>query len=184
MLRFAPNGTHFAFEPRIQAYQELVGSFPTVNLYNLALSDTKGEASFHHVISSPDYSGFRRREYARRHETIEVVKVKTNLLDNIIPENLPVHFIKIDVEGAELQVLRGAVNTIRVNRPMIVFEYGLGASDYYCTTPEEVYDLLAAQCNLRISLMESWLKGGNPLSQKEFANQYYRRTNYMFVAHA
>ena len=161
----------------------LAESFRGVNVYDLALSDTPGEASFHQVISNPDYSGFRRREYPRQHETIELVQVKTELLDRVIPESLPVPFIKIDVEGAELQVLRGAVNTIGKNKPIIVFEHGLGAADYYGIAPEEVYDLLTAQCGLYVSLMDSWLKGNNPLRREEFADQFYRGTNYMFVAH-
>ena len=34
-----------------------------------------------------------------------------------------VSFIKIDVEGHELQVLEGAVNTIKMNKPVILLEY-------------------------------------------------------------
>ncbi len=183
IVQLCPDGTHYAFEPRLGAYKRLVDSFPSVNVYDLALSDTAGEASFHQVISNPDFSGFRKREYSRQHETIEVVQVKTELLDRVIPESLPVHFIKIDVEGAELQVLRGAVNTIRKNKPIIVFEHGLGAADYYGTAPEEVYDLLTAQCGLHVSLMEGWLKGSNPLRRKEFTGQFYQNTNFMFVTH-
>lgn len=184
MLRFAPSGTHYAFEPLPSSYRRLVSSFPTVNVYNLALSDTAGEATFHHVISNAGYSGLRRRRYPREHETIEEIKVKTDLLDNVIPESLPIHFIKIDVEGAELQILKGAIDLIRRNKPIVVFEHQLGAADFYGTMPEEVYDLLTAQCNLRVSLMECWLRSEDPLSRKEFVNQFHQRANFMFVAHA
>jgi len=182
MLRFAPDGTHYAFEPVPTSYTRLVDSFPTVNVYNLALSDTIGEEPFY-VVSDVGYSGLRRREYPTKTGVAEVIRVRTDYLDNIIPASLPVHFIKIDVEGAELQVLRGASDTIRRNRPIIVFEHQRGAADHYGTMPEAVYDLFTAQCGLRVSLLESWLKGERPLRRQEFAGQFFQRINFMFVAH-
>lgn len=42
-----------------------------------------------------------------------------------------IDFIKIDVEGAELSVLRGAVNTIQVHQPIVYFEFlSLYAEEY------------------------------------------------------
>jgi FkbM family methyltransferase len=48
--------------------------------------------------------------------------VKTIALDDISFE-LPVSFIKIDIEGGELFALRGAINTINKYRMPIIFEY-------------------------------------------------------------
>lgn len=183
ILRFAPAGTHYAFEPIQELYRGLVERYPGVNVFDLGLSDTVGKTSFQYVTDAPAYSGFRRREYDRPRVSIEEIEVKTDLLDNIIAEDFPVHFIKIDVEGAELQVLRGAIDTIRRNKPIIVFEHGLGGADFYGTTPEEVYDLLSAQCGLCLSLMESWLRNEEPLSREEFADQFYQHINYYFIAH-
>jgi FkbM family methyltransferase len=64
MLRFAPEATHFAFEPLPAMYESLLETFaglPNVHLYDYALSDTEGTTSFQHVISNPGYSGFRQR---------------------------------------------------------------------------------------------------------------------------
>ncbi len=183
MLRCAPFGTHYAFEPIPKFYQTLLESFPTVKVYDIALSDEVGEVLFQHVTFSPGYSGLKKRQYDRQDEPVEEIRVKTDLLDNIIPGDLSISLIKIDVEGGELQVLRGAVDTIRKNRPVIIFEHGLGAADFYGTTPEQVYDLLTGECDLQISLMEDWLNGLVPLSREGFAAQFYQGLNFYFMAH-
>jgi FkbM family methyltransferase len=183
MLRLAPAGTHYAFEPIPELYQDLISSFPSVKVFDVALADAVGEVSFQHVTSNPGYSGLKRRRYDRPDETVAEIRVKTDLLDNIIPEGQPISLIKIDVEGAELQVLRGGAKTIRSSRPVIIFEHGSGAADCYGSTPEEVYDLLVEQCNLQLSLMEDWLKGNGPLSREGFAAQFYQGLNFYFMAH-
>ena len=188
MLRLAPRGRHFAFEPLPDLYQGLLQAFGnTANLtfYDYALSDTAGPATFQHVVSNPGYSGLRRRRYDRPHEELREITVRTNLLDALIPADVPVRFIKVDVEGGELQVFRGAAATIKRSRPYMVFEHGLGAADCYGTSPESVYDLLAGQCGLRLALMADWLQGdGDPaLGREDFCEQFYRHHNYYFMAY-
>ena len=187
MLRFAPIGTHFAFEPLPGMYQGLVesfGSLANLHLYGYALSDTAGKASFQYVVSNPGYSGFRRRRYDSPHEQIQQITVKTNLLDNLVPKHISIQFIKVDVEGAELQVFKGAIETIKRSRPIIVFEHGLGAADIYETSPENMYDLLALQCGLKLFLMAEWLEsnGRVSLSKDAFCEQFSRGNNYYFMA--
>jgi FkbM family methyltransferase len=186
ILSVAGDGEHYAFEPLPEFYAQCVDTFsnwPKVKLYPVALSDTKGETSFHHVTTNPQYSGIRKRRFDRPDETVVKVTVETDLLDNIVPKNKKVDFIKIDVEGAELQVMRGAVETIRRSRPLIVFEHGLGAADVYKTKPENVYDLLASECGLNISLMRSWLEGGKALSRREFGDEFRSGSNFYFIAY-
>ncbi len=186
MIKLAPDGTHLAFEPVPDLYQGLVDSFsshPNVRIYNLALSDTVGETTFQYVVSNPGYSGLRRRKYPRPNERVEEIKVNTDLLDNVVPDDLPIHLIKVDVEGAELQVFKGAIETIKKNQPIIIFEHGAGGSDYYGTTPNEVYGLLVEQGGLKISTMQSWLNNGSALTEEEFSELFYRGIEYYFVAH-
>jgi FkbM family methyltransferase len=187
ILSLAPMGTHFAFEPIPELYQELLESFtgiPGLSISDFALSDTTGTTSFQHVITNAAYSGFQQRRYDRPNEQIQEIFVKTELLDNLISGNIPIHFIKVDVEGAELQVFKGAIETIRKNRPVIVFEHGLGAADYYGTSPENIFDLLAGQCDLRLFLMSDWLEtnGAYSLSREAFCEQFYSGKNYYFMA--
>jgi FkbM family methyltransferase len=187
MLRFAPKGTHFAFEPIPEVYEGLLESFGSIanlHLYDCALSDTAETTSFVHVVSNSGYSGLRRRRYDRPNELIQEITVTTNLLDNLVPKHVSIQFIKVDVEGAELQVFKGAIETIKRNRPIIIFEHGLGAADYYGTTPENIYDLLAVQCGLKLFLMAEWLvrKGKSFLSKEAFCKQFSSGKNYYFMA--
>jgi FkbM family methyltransferase len=188
MLRFAPRGQHFAFEPIPALYsglQEKFGHLPNVHLHDCALSDIAGATTFQHVVSNPAYSGLRRRRYDRAHEQVEEIRVETRLLDTLLPADLPVRFIKVDVEGAELQVLQGAAETIRKHRPVIVFEHGLGGADYYATRPEQVHDLLAARCGLRLFVMADWLQDADrSLGREAFCTKFSTGSDYYYMAAA
>lgn len=86
------------------------------------------------------------------------------------------------LRGGEMQVLYGSFETLKRCKPFIVFEHGLGASEYYGTKPEQVFDFLNS-CGLKVSLMKRWLKGCPELSRNEFVEQYDMRYNYYFIAY-
>ena len=150
MVRCAPRGRHIAWEPLPYMARRLQRRFPNVDVRAAALSDRDGETTFTHVRSRPTYSGIRPRAYPGA-ETLEVITVKMERLDTALPHGYVPHLIKVDVEGAELQVLRGASETLRGHRPYLFFEHGRGGADYYNTSPYEVYDFLIDECGLRIS---------------------------------
>ena len=52
-------------------------------------------------------------DYEIKHNINDVMHVKTVTLDTIIPNNLTINFIKMDVEGAECHILHGAQETIK-----------------------------------------------------------------------
>jgi FkbM family methyltransferase len=183
MVRLAPRGTHFAFEPLPDFYDTLVKRFPGVRVHNVALSDTTEESTpFQRVVSNPAYSGLRRRRYDRPEERVEEIVVRTARLDEFIPQNVHIHLVKIDVEGGEFHVLKGGVETVRHNRPFIVFEFGLGGADWYGIQPEDMYRLLSGY-GLDVSLMPDWLSGKTPLGEREFATEFRDCRNYYFLAH-
>jgi FkbM family methyltransferase len=152
MVEFAPDGRHFAWEPLPYMASRLRSRFPTVDVRCAALSDRDGETTFIHVKSRPTYSGILPRAYPSI-ENLEEITVKTQRLDSALPKGYVPHLLKIDVEGAELQVLEGAANTLRRYRPLVFFEHGRGGADYYGTTGGQVYDFLS-NCGLRISDVE------------------------------
>jgi FkbM family methyltransferase len=182
MLECAPRGQHLAFEPLPDFAKGLRASFAPARVFELALSDTAGRVSFQHVVSNPAYSGMRRREYPGGLDEIQVITVQTERLDNVIPDSLAIAFIKIDVEGAELGVLQGAVSVIKRCRPFIVFEHGLGAANHYGTTPANIYDFLAGQCGLQVNLMRRWLLGKSPFTRAGFIEHYERGRDFYYLA--
>lgn len=184
ILKLAPQGQHYCFEPLPDLFQGLLNKkYPSnCHFYDIALSYEKGETSFNYVISNPSYSGLLKRQYDRPNEEDTLITVKTDLLDNIIPSDVSVAFIKIDVEGAEMLVLKGAKNTITRCRPIIIFEFGLGASDVYGTQPKQIFNFFK-DCGMNVSLMKYWLENKPPLSMEAFEEQFYTSKNYYFIAY-
>ena len=185
MLRFAPEGRHFAFEPlphMFAALKDKYASRANVALHELALSDAPGETTFQHVVTNPAYSGIRRRQYDKPDERVEEIRVRLARLDDVLPRDAPIRLIKVDVEGAELQVFKGAIETLERTRPFVVFEHGLGAADHYGARPEQIWELFSS-CGLRLSLMGGWLDGRRPLALPELVDQFDHCRNHYFLAH-
>ena len=111
------------------------------------------------------------------------ISAKSELMDNVIPAGVKIDFIKIDVEGAELQVIRGGIETIRRNRPIIVFEHGLGAADYYGTRPEHMYECMVSGCGFHVSTLKRFLEGLGELSKQEFVTYFDKGVEFYFVAY-
>lgn len=182
IIRCAPNGAHHAFEPLPEMAATLRQRFPTVTIHEAALSDSAGTATFRRVVDRPAYSGLRERDYPDANVRIETITVETAKLDDALPEGFRVDFVKVDVEGGELGVFRGATRLLSRCKPVVVFEHGLGAAEHYGTRPEAVYDLLE-ECGLRLSLLNDWLRGSAPLTRERFIDEFDQRRNFYFVAH-
>jgi FkbM family methyltransferase len=170
-LKRAPEGHHFAFEPVPASAALLRQRYPSVQVFEMALSDSTGEGVFQHVVTDPGYSGLLRRSYPRPDFQVEAVPVRIDKLDNVLPAGIRVHLLKVDVEGAELQVLRGATRTLQQSHPYVLFEHGAGAADHYGTTPEMVFDLLADH-DLDVRTLAAWLHGRPAMTRGEFVSEF------------
>lgn len=93
-----------------------------ITIRELALSNRSGEAEFL-VAGEVAYSGLRPRNYPRSDMPIERIQVRVTTLDEIVPPDAPVRFIKLDLEGGEFDALRGAERLLAAQRPVVVFEY-------------------------------------------------------------
>jgi FkbM family methyltransferase len=91
-----------------------------ITAFNLAVYDSCDELVFY---PRQDFTRFQSYgSYGIDPKASEGRTVKTVTIDSMqFPA--PVSLIKIDIQGADLFALRGAVQTIRRHRPAIIFEY-------------------------------------------------------------
>lgn len=117
-----------AFEPNKKLYFRLRRIFPKLRIFAIALSDVNTTAKFKiPVINGKKLSsrGTLQTELKEDGESnAEFSEVKVIRLDDWaeIEELKKLNFIKIDVEGNELQTLRGAEKTIKKFRPTLMVE--------------------------------------------------------------
>jgi FkbM family methyltransferase len=183
-LKYAPQGKHFAFEPIPALYENLVKKYANyADIFPYALSDKEGESTFQYVRNAPAYSGILKRKYSVKNPNIQEIKVELKTLDSIIPEETKIDLIKIDVEGGEFPVFKGGINMITRNKPHIIFESGLGGSEFYGTLPHELYDFITISSGLKISLLASWLKNKGALTKEQFCLCFKTNSEYYFIAH-
>jgi FkbM family methyltransferase len=117
----------YAFEPQPDTFKLLEGNIAQNTLqghttvFPIALSDTEGEAA----ITAVDYDGIKINggaasisDDAREGS----IRVKTATLDDTFIELGRMDLLKIDVEGHEIEVLKGGTETIKRLRPLIYVE--------------------------------------------------------------
>jgi FkbM family methyltransferase len=153
MVRLAPEGRHFAWEPIPGMAAALERRFPKVDVHAAALSDKDGTATFHVAHERPAVSGLSERGDVGN-VCFKPIQVTTETLDNALPDGYVPTFIKIDVEGAEGMVLRGAIETLRHHQPTVVFEHGKGGAAQFGTGPDEILDILVEGAGLRVFDLE------------------------------
>ena len=100
-------------------------------------------------------------------------------LDELLPLNYKPDLIKVDVEGAELEVFRGSINTLQKYHPYLVFEHDTGGYNSYDTKPSEIWKLLVLDLGYRIFELE----GEGPLSEERFSDLTESGKRWNFIAH-
>jgi FkbM family methyltransferase len=184
ILKLAPDGQHYGFEPIPEYYYFLTGKYAArknVHILRKALSDSQGTAEFNWVKNAPAYSGLKQRAYAVKNPEIEKIQVELDTLDALTAVFPPIHLIKIDVEGAEMNVLNGAREMIRRHLPYIVFEFGLGASDFYGTKASDIFSFFN-ELNYGIFTLKGFLEKENKMEESAFRDLYEGNKEYYFIA--
>jgi len=182
MIQVAPTVQHYAFEPIPSLYQNLEKSFGKhAKIYPIALSDFATKRKFNFVESDPALSGFLKRPYPI-HFQEKKIEVDCNSLDAIMDSSISVSMIKMDVEGAEWEVLKGAIQTIVKSKPLILFECGKIGGDLYGFSSKDIYQFLELEIHYQIYTLSDWLKGKQALSYQGFDQYYQTGKEYFFLA--
>jgi FkbM family methyltransferase len=134
-------GEVWAFEPvpetfAVLSYVVRELSLNNVRAFNFALSDSEGDA----IMEIPRYRLGGESLYGasivskRSRPHLRVIPTQRRALDSVLSGHRAVHFMKLDVEFHELWIIRGALDTIRRDHPVIFTEW-LATSDPANTRP-------------------------------------------------
>jgi FkbM family methyltransferase len=142
--RVGPTGHVYAFEPVptiAEVLRTKLAKLPSglVTFEQCALADTSGQADFVFVRDNPGYSGLRRRHYDTP-VTTETIQVQVRRLDDLMTGMPRITYVKIDCEGGELRVLRGAAALLDRDRPTVSFECGNASLESYDYDAADIYD--------------------------------------------
>ena len=163
IIHMSPQGSHLAFEPIPLLYERLVSMFPSADVRRVALSDESGEATFNWLPEAQGLSGLTKYKYAVTEKGQEIT-VRTEPLDEQLPPGYAPSLIKIDVEGGEYAVLRGAEKTLARYKPVLVIEYPRRGKPIPGISREDLYDFLVSEMGYRAFDMF----GHGPLSRPDF----------------
>ena len=139
-----------AFEPDVQNFQNLEHVITENGLYSrifpfpLALSDKTGTGSLYLSDFAPtDHKLINSR--SSRTADIAITRLDDFLDAHPQYAAVSISLIKIDVQGAELQVVRGMDRVlVQNNYPPILVEYSPGDLEHAGVTPQEFFDTFKA----------------------------------------
>jgi FkbM family methyltransferase len=162
------------FEPipdMLNCLRERFDSDNRITIYPYALSNETTQATFHFKSNAPAESGLALKNIysdGLRDNIVELT-VEVRRLDDIELGFVP-QFIKIDIEGGEIGMLKGAASLIQSCRPLISVEYGFVGYEAFGHTSESLPDWAQENGYTIFDLF------GNPFDRSEFlecVNRYY-----------
>jgi len=134
----------FAFEPIPMTFEKLKANVElnlvNVNVHNFGFSNQEQELNFYYY---PEGSGNASAANLSELDNVQTIACFVKKLDDFTAENsLSVDFIKCDVEGAELFVYQGGIESLKRNKPIIFTEMLRKWSAKFNYHPNDIIDLL------------------------------------------
>ena len=127
--------------------ERVVGGFDNVRIDSRALSNQAGSERISIPIKESGRLGIGLAHFGdeTKRDRYIVETVETVTLDTYVAERelSRLDFIKMDVEGAELQILRGGEKTLREFRPLVYCEIGPETCARMGYEPDNVFDFFS-----------------------------------------
>jgi FkbM family methyltransferase len=161
---------------------KLRSKFPSIELHECAVGENNGnEITFYVNTKESGYSSLGMRSENSGLGVIEI-KVLIKKLDSLVMSN-DIDVIKIDVEGAELGVLRGSEDIISNCRPVIMFESTPPQNDGLGYTKDDMWQFFTNK-KYEIFVPNRVAHNGPGLTMEGFSESHVyprRTTNYFAV---
>ena len=171
----------FCFEPVPSTQEKLIRNVKLndlegqIRIFDFGLSDKIGTVEFF----LPEKSGSAAASARNLHpdEPVARLAVRLDVLDELVAREqiARIDLIKCDVEGAELDVLRGARETIERDRPVIFLEMLRKWSRHFDYHPNDIIQLL------RQSDYRCWAVGEGSIREVDAVTEETPETNYVFL---
>ena len=131
LAKYFNEGKVYSFEPQRLIFQMLCGNIAINNIFNVyAYNLAFGKDNCRIEILEPNYNipndfGTFSLVNNTINDKSEKIIIDLYTIDNFVTENKieKVDLIKIDAEGMDLQVLNGAIETIKNSKPVIFVEF-------------------------------------------------------------
>jgi FkbM family methyltransferase len=128
---FGPKSKIYCFEPAKKSFELLQSNFGTLanmELINAGLGEAKADLTLYSNSDTSTMASIYHRRLDHHHiDFNQTEEVKITTVDDFCAENniKHIHVLKIDVEGHEIKVIKGASNLIKSgNVDYIQFEFG------------------------------------------------------------
>jgi FkbM family methyltransferase len=125
-----PSGAVLAFEPVAAIHERLQGNIQrnhlqeTIRSFQIALSDTSGQCEIAFAGADADNQGLGSIVNLQQGATVLRQQVKTETLDDFAAQQklTRIDLIKIDIQGAEIKMLKGAAGVVEKLSPDLLLE--------------------------------------------------------------
>lgn len=144
-----PTGTVHAFEADYACYGILEANIAENNITNIIAHEGAlwHEAGLELIYPEPDFVKMSCRGSWGIDPTIEFKGKNDQVLISTTIDQLDldqVDVIKVDAQGSDLNILKGAINTIKKHRPVIIFEYEVTFENIFQQTLDEYKDFMTS----------------------------------------
>jgi FkbM family methyltransferase len=172
------SGVVHAFEPIPVIRSKLVANalaaeVNNIVIYPFALSDTDAMARFHYKPNLPEESGLKDRHiYNVEPGPTQLIDLQSHRIDTLF-QSTEAAFVKVDIEGGELDMFRGSVKFLRHARPIVAFECGSASFLGYHDRPQELYQLFADIGFVVYSILGGKIESADTFKQASFDQNFW-----------
>lgn len=178
VARQFPDCQIYSFEPILKTFNYLAANvklndFKNINIYNFGFANEEKENTFYYYSAGSGNASLANLSDLNKAEEVKCsVKKMDDFIEGI---KARVDFIKCDVEGAELLVFQGGLDSIKKYKPIIFTEILRKWSKKFNYRPNEIVRLL-----LGVGY-DCFVSSGDRLKKIYAINDSTEETNFFFL---